>query len=99
MEQRFQSLRTLLRVDFLLDEEVDCCDDQVGDDVEASHTQEDLRVVKGNLLGDLHHAKNNHQIGTVEKTASASLSLLQCCAVWKLKELGPEKIFNSHLRI
>lgn len=88
MEQHFGSLYTLLRVDLLLDEEVDCSNDQVGDDVEASHTQEDLRVVKWNLLGHLHHAKNNHQIGAAEKMGSASLSLLQRCVFRRLQEMG-----------
>lgn len=76
MNQRIRIPHTLLRVDLLLHEKIDCGDDQVGDDVEPSHTQQDLRVVKGYLLGYLHHAKDDDQIGAVEKMVSASLSSL-----------------------
>jgi hypothetical protein len=46
--------RTILLVDLLLDVEVDAGDDDVGDDVERAHAVQDIRVIKWDLLGDLH---------------------------------------------
>ena len=61
----FKVIRALFRIDLLLKEEIDCGDDQVGNDVKGSNTNENVGVVKWHLFRHLHHAKNNHQIGAV----------------------------------
>jgi hypothetical protein len=45
---------TILFVDLLLDIEVNAGDDDVGDDVERAHAVQHIRVIKRNLLRDLH---------------------------------------------
>lgn len=45
---------TILLVDLLLDIEVDASDDDVGDYVERAHAVQHIRVIKRNLLRDLH---------------------------------------------
>lgn len=62
-------VRALFRIDLLLKEEIDGGDDQVGNDVKGSNTQENVGVIKWHLFRHLHHAKNNHQIGAVEDMA------------------------------
>lgn len=62
----FKVIRALFRIDLLLKEEVDCGDDQVGNDVKGSNTHENVGVVKWHLFRHLHHAENNHQIGAVK---------------------------------
>ena len=54
---------TLLRVDLQLYVEVDAQYQQIGDDVQASDAHQDLRVLEGYLLRNLHHAENDHQVG------------------------------------
>lgn len=53
-------LLAFLLIDFLLEVEVDADDDEVRDGVEGTDAHEDLRVVKGDLFGDLHHAEDDH---------------------------------------
>lgn len=56
-------LRTLLLVDLELDVEVDAGDEHVADDVESAHGVKDGRVLEGDLLADLHHHKDDHEVG------------------------------------
>lgn len=56
-------MRTPLLVDLHLDVEVDAGDEQVADDVEGAHAVKDGRVVEGDLLADLHHHKDDHEVG------------------------------------
>lgn len=56
-------VRTPLFVDLELGVEVDGGDEQVADDVEGAHAVQDGRVVKGDLLADLHHHKDDHEVG------------------------------------
>lgn len=56
-------MRTPLLVDLHLGVEVDAGDKQVADNVESAHTHEDVGVFKGDLLADLHHNKNDHEVG------------------------------------
>lgn len=46
---------TLLLVDLLLDVEVDAKEQDVGEYVEGSDSQQDLWILKRYLLGELHH--------------------------------------------
>ena len=46
--------RTVLFVDLSLDIEVDAQDDHVGEDVKGAHAIENVWVIEGDLLGDLH---------------------------------------------
>jgi hypothetical protein len=54
---------TPLLVDLHLGVEVDAGDEQVADNVQRAHAHEDVRVVEGDLLADLHHDKNDHEVG------------------------------------
>ena len=58
---------TLLLVDLLLNVEIDCNNDQVGDNIKSSHAHQDLGIFKGNLLGDLHRPQDDDEVGTVLK--------------------------------
>jgi hypothetical protein len=55
--------RTLLLVDLELDVEVDASDEHIADDVESAYSVKDGRVVEGDLLADLHHHKDDHEVG------------------------------------
>jgi hypothetical protein len=55
--------RTLLLVDLHLYVKVDAGDEQVADDVESAHAVEDHRVLEGDLLANLHHHKDDHEVG------------------------------------
>ena len=66
---------TLFLVDFLLYEEIDAEDYQVGNDVQRADTHEDLGVFKWYLLGDLHHSEDDHQVGA---TLPSVLALWLC---------------------
>lgn len=57
------SLRTLLLVDLELDVVVDAENDQVADSIECPDRVEDIGVFKGNLLGNLDHTKDDHNVG------------------------------------
>lgn len=66
------SWRTLLLVDLELDVVVDTEDDQVADGIECPDRVEDIRVFKGDLLSNLDHTKDDHNVGaTMGKTRSA----------------------------
>ena len=54
---------TPLLVDLHLGVEVDAGDEQVADDVERAHAHEDVGIFKGDLLADLHHDKDDHEVG------------------------------------
>jgi hypothetical protein len=56
-------VHTPLLVDLHLGVEVDAGDEQVADDVERAHAHEDVGVFKGDLLADLHHDKDDHEVG------------------------------------
>lgn len=45
---------------------------QVGNDVKTSDAHQDLGVIERYLLGDLHHAENDHQIGAGERCQSST---------------------------
>jgi hypothetical protein len=62
--------RTLLAVDLGLRVEIQTQDDHVGCDVQAAHKEEHIRVVEGNLLGQLHHHHDDGQIGSVGEDRS-----------------------------
>lgn len=70
-------IRALFRIDLLLKEEIDCGDDQVGDDVEGSNTRENDGVIKWHFFRHLHHAENNHQVGAVGYGMSSVVDGLQ----------------------
>ena len=56
-------MHTPLLVDLHLGVEVDAGDEQVADDVERAHAHEDVGVLEGDLLADLHHDKDDHEVG------------------------------------
>ena len=55
---------TFLRVNFVLEVQVNAGDDDVGDDVQNADSQEYLRIVEWYLLGYLHHTKYDDQVGS-----------------------------------
>jgi len=70
--------RTLLLVDLQLDVEVDAGDEHVADDVESAHGVKDGRVVEGDLLADLHHHKDDHEVGAALPGQYGGCAMLVC---------------------
>lgn len=70
-------IRAFFRINLLLKEEIDCGDDQVGNDVKGSNAQENVGIVKWHLFRHLHHAKNDHQVGAVGYGMSSVLVRLR----------------------
>lgn len=61
------SRHTILFVDLGLSVQVETQDDHVGQDVHATNKKEDIRVLKGNLLGQLHHHHDDGEVGTATR--------------------------------
>lgn len=61
---------TFLLVDLEEDPAVDGSNQKVATDVEGSDTVQNERIIERDLLGDLHHSKNDDQVGTVKRKAS-----------------------------
>ena len=57
--------RTFLFGDLRLYVEIDPSDDHVGHDIQNAHNKEYVRIVKRNLLGQLHHHDDDRQICSV----------------------------------
>jgi hypothetical protein len=57
---------TLLGIDLGLSVQVETQDQDVGQDVQGTDTHQDLRILKGNLLGQLHHHEDDAKVGTVK---------------------------------
>lgn len=57
---------TLLLVDLQVDETVDGEDDHVGQEVDSSDNVQGGRVVKRDLFRDLHHPKDDNQVGSAQ---------------------------------
>lgn len=56
---------TSLLLDLGTDVEVEGEDEKIGNNIEDSHSQEDLRIVKRDLFRYLHHPKHDNKVGTV----------------------------------
>ena len=79
-------LLTVLLSDLATDVHVQRQDDNVGKNVHRPHTVQDIRIVEGDLLRDLHHAQNNHDIGTVSHSLLAIFHLASRCVLeFKIK--------------
>jgi hypothetical protein len=70
VESSSRGERTILLVDLCLDVEVDARDDQVANNVQRAHAVEDIGVIEGNLLGDLHEPQDDDQVGAAAPLAS-----------------------------
>jgi hypothetical protein len=85
---------TFLLVYLHLHVKVDTCNDQVRNDVRHADSREDVRVIERNLLGDLHHHKDDHQVGTVH-LSSAIISQVEdvahICGLTILKDFTRAK--------
>lgn len=68
---------TLLLRDLLRDVEVQSSNDQVGHDVQGAHAEKDIRIIKGNLLGNLHHHKDDTKVGTAMQENIMSVAISQ----------------------
>jgi len=78
MPIRQEGNRTLLLVDEHLCVEVEASDDEVAQEVHGANTVEDVGVVKGDTLGDLHHSKNDDNIdaGCIGQLVSVALGAI-----------------------
>lgn len=56
---------TLLLVDLKLGVQVDSQDENIRQDIASAHQHQDLGILKGNLLGQLHHHQDDGEVGTV----------------------------------
>lgn len=54
---------TLLGVDLILSVQCHGKDENIGEDVASADEQQDLRILKGNLLGQLHHHQDDGEVG------------------------------------
>lgn len=54
---------TLLLVDLELNVEVDAGDNEVAANVDGANKVEHVLIFEGDLLGDLHHTKDDHKVG------------------------------------
>ncbi len=54
---------TFFAIDLRLQIQVDACNDNVGDDVECTNSHEHIGVAEWDLLGYLHHPKDDDQVG------------------------------------
>jgi hypothetical protein len=55
---------TLLLVDQEVHVGVDGDDDQIGRKVSSTDHHQDIRILEGDLLRNLHHHKDDYQVGT-----------------------------------
>lgn len=67
--------RTVFLGNLLAGQEVKREDNDVGEDVAGADTVEDERIIKGNLLGDLHHAEHDDEVGSVGRIVSSVFQL------------------------
>jgi hypothetical protein len=58
-------ISTLLPVDHALHVEIYAQNEQVGHGVRDANTEQDVGVIKRNPLRDLHHSKDDNQVGSV----------------------------------
>lgn len=61
---------TFLPIDLLLDEQIHSDNDQIRDDIHHSDGHKDLGVLEWDLLGYLHHPKDDHQVGATFEARS-----------------------------
>lgn len=61
-------LLTFFLVDLLHRVQIDSCDDHIRKDVGSSDKVQHLRIFEWDLLGDLHHHKDDHKVGTGKKS-------------------------------
>lgn len=74
---------TLLLVNGALDIEVNSQDDDVADGIEGAAGIEDVGVFEGDLLGELHHSKDDDQVGAVTRQ-SLLASIVLSIASWNV---------------
>ena len=96
--------RTVLLVDLSLDVEVDAGDDDIGEDVERAHAVENIGVVKGHSLGDLHESPTIRSAYGPQRDRSESGSVQDNDEVRPVFSLafvldGSDANANVHLRV
>ena len=64
-----ESLAFLL-IDLLLDEQIHSDNDQIRDDIHHSNGHKDLWIIEWDLLGYLHHPKDDHQVSATFEARS-----------------------------
>lgn len=65
---------TLLSVDGVHDVEVDGEDDDIAERVKGAAEVENVGVLEGDLLGDLHHTKDDDQVGAIRIMLASRVS-------------------------
>lgn len=63
--QVLRDQHTLLCVDLHVNVEVNRDNDHIGQDIPPANQVEGEGIVKGNLLRNLHHSKDDDQVGTM----------------------------------
>ena len=66
--------RTLLPVDGVHDVEVDGEDEDIAERVKSAAEVENVGVLEGDLLGDLHHTKDDDQVGAIRIVLASGIS-------------------------
>lgn len=70
-------MRTFLLVDLGLRVEIQASNDQVADDIQDPTSIQYTRVIKGNLLGHLHHPKDDDDVSTIASSLLVSSCLVE----------------------
>jgi hypothetical protein len=86
---------TLLLVDLELDVEVDTGDDEVAGDVNGANNVEHVLIFEGDLLGDLHHTKDDHEVGAGQEISKS----FQCASVTRQlsRAITSDEAYSSSL--
>lgn len=74
---------TLLLVDGDLDVEVDGGDNQVASKVKSAGAVEHIGIIERNALRNLHHSKNDDQVGAIVNNVSILIRESRMIAPWR----------------
>lgn len=69
-EREYEALCTFLLINQEMGVGVDADDDRVGEQVDSSDEHQGLRIFQRDSLGDLHHHKDDNQVGPAHTTCS-----------------------------
>lgn len=92
-------MHTLLLIDLGLRIHVESKNDHIGREVYATDEEEDIRVVKGNLLRQLHHHKDDGQISSAKiKAWSVYSTSAKEKELWKVDSMPKRSKEDNALR-
>lgn len=81
---------TLLLLDLRCHIQVESNDNGIGHDVESPDTHEDVLIFKRNLLGNLHHSKNDNNVGPMSSLESCACFGDSDAYTWGLRAILDE---------